>query len=456
MSFPFGRAIAAMILCSLLTSGLILSRRSPARPDLVLWVSADTHAKMYSGRLLNQFQHDTGKSVQLDLITQSALDVRLLSLFMFSAGNAGQIDRSSPDLVEVEIGSIGKYFRPPVREVGFLPLNSYLRKSGWMDRIVKSRFSPWTKDGVIFGVPDDLHPCTLSYRKDLFDQAGVDLSTAGTWDELQSRCLVFQRYWADRGQKRMALGLSSNAPDMLMVLLRQQHVQLVDSDLCVHLTDPRVVHALCWYAQAVAGPGQIAMNVSPTAGQNARELAAGNICGLITPDWMVADLKEYGPDLAGTLRMIPLPRFSPADARTASWGGTMIGITRTCRQPDTAWKLIESLYLDRSALATRQTATAILPPIPEYWQSPVYHQDDPFYGGQKIDEMYITLADELPPTKMTAYTMTAQMHLSIALNQAVARVQSSRSDGPEVDIRADLAMAQQRVERMIQFDGGKN
>jgi ABC-type glycerol-3-phosphate transport system substrate-binding protein len=154
--------------------------------------------------------------------------------------------------------------------------------------------------------------------------------------------------------------------------------------------------------------------------------------------------------------MIPLPGFSADDARTASWGGTMIGITRTCRQPDLAWKLIESLYLDRSALDARQKSTGILPPIPEYWSSPVYHQGDPFYGGQKIDELYISLAGELPAAKMTAYTTTAQNYFTIAMNRAVGRVKASGGVGLEADCQAGLAEAQSRVERMIRFDGGRN
>ena len=34
---------------------------------------------------------------------------------------------------------------------------------------------------MIFGVPHDVHPTTLTYRDDLFRQAGIDLSQAKTW-----------------------------------------------------------------------------------------------------------------------------------------------------------------------------------------------------------------------------------------------------------------------------------
>jgi arabinosaccharide transport system substrate-binding protein len=448
MPFPLGRSVLALILCSAFTGAMLLFRHSPAKNDMVLWVSADTHARMYRSMLAND-------PVQVDLIAPAALDVRLLSQFMF-APDGSKRSGSSPDLVEVEIGSIGKYFRPPVDEVGFLPLNRYLDQSGWRQRIVASRFSPWTKDGIVFGIPNDLHPCTLTYRKDLFDAAAVDLSSVKTWEQLQNAGLRYQQYWAQHGQKRWAMGLSATAPDQLLMMLRQQRLQLLDADLSVHLTDDRVVKTLCWYAQAVAGPRQIGMNLSATPGQTARDLATGEIGAIITPDWMIADLKQFAPDLAGKLRMMPLPRFNASDARTASWGGTMIGITRTCPDPDGAWKVIERLYLDPDALKARQATTGILPPIREYWTAPVYHAPEAFYAGQKIDELFIQLADELPGTTMTAYSISVQTYLSIELNRAVGKARSSGAIGLEEDCRHSLAEAQADVQRMIRFDRGED
>jgi arabinosaccharide transport system substrate-binding protein len=455
MSFPLGRPILAMIVCSVIAGSAMLFRHPQANADLTLWVSAELHARMYrdgSPSLLEEFHSRTGKSVRLDLIAAPALDVRLLSLFMFSQGRVQDTDRSSPDLVELPLESIGKYFRPPVDEIGFLPLNDYLQKSGWMDRIVQSRFAPWSKDGKIFGIPHDLHPCSLTYRKDLFDQAGVDLESAQTWDQLQLFCLQFQQYWKAHNHPRIALGLSTTRADMLMVMLRQQHIELVDENFTLHLTDPKVAATLAWYATAVTGPKQIATDPNPAAGQSAADLATGDICALITPDWMVADLKQYGPTLSGKLHMIPLPKFESADAPTASWGGTMIGITRTCPHPDLAWQLIQTLYLNPAALTPRQQLTGILPPIPAWWSNPIYHQPDPFYANQKVEELYIHLATQLPPAKMTAYTLQAQTFLSIALNRAVAKARSTGDKDLQSACQAWLGDAQSQVQSMIRFN----
>lgn len=443
---------------ALLAGAATLFHTSAPRADLTLWIFSDLHARMYRNpirridgssapSLLQQFQGSTGHSVQADLIAGQAMDVRLMSLFMSSAtGDA------MPDLAEIEIGSVGKFLRPPVNQVGFLPLNDYLKKSGWLGKIVQARFAPWSKGSIIFGVPHDLHPCTLTYRRDLFDQAGVDLESAGTWPELQNRCLRFQHYWQAHGHRRAAVGFSTTSADTLVILLHQRHVNLLDTDLAIHLTDEKTVQTLMWYAQAVAGPRRFGTDFNPAPGQNVRDLVNGDVCAMITPDWEVGELKQYGKEMAGKLHMIALPRFSPDDAATASHGGTMIGITRACHHPDLAWKLIETLYLDPGALQARQQWTGILPPIPQYWSNPAYHQPDPFYGGQKIDELYLSLARELPAQYVTSYTTTAQTLLSVILNRAVARVRDRGGDGLETACRQWLATATADLKDIIAFD----
>jgi arabinosaccharide transport system substrate-binding protein len=190
-----------------------------------------------------------------------------------------------PDVVEIEIASLPRYFRVPADQVGFLPLNDRLATTGlreipspgvpgqagwsarlrsdgriytydpitsrwtpnptrtrpdaWIDRIVRSRFAPWTKGGLIFGVPHDVHPVTLTYRHDLFTEAGVDLPAASTWPQFQDACLAFQRYWRSRGYKsRHAMELPLVSAENVIIMLLQRGVNVVDSDDRIHVRDP--------------------------------------------------------------------------------------------------------------------------------------------------------------------------------------------------------------------------
>jgi arabinosaccharide transport system substrate-binding protein len=462
MSFPLGKAVAAMICLAVLVSPAVLFRPSPRHADLRMWVFAEPHARMYRGNpdapaspndptLCDRFTARTRKTASIEVVATQALDVRLLSLFM-----SGQNSPETPDLAEIEINSVGKYLRPPAKDVGFLPLNGYLEKSGWINRILPSRLAPWSKDGLIFGVPHDLHPSTITYRKDLFEEAGVELDSVKTWPEFQERALKFQQYWAAHGYpRRLAIGLSTTLSDNLVTLLQQRHINIVDPDLSVHMLDPKVLSTLVWYAQAVAGPRKIGTDLNTAPGQYVRDIATGEICGIVTPDWMVGYLKLYAPDaLYGRVRMIPIPRFDADDAPTSTWGGTMLGITKHCKNPDLAWKLIETLYLDREALHVQQqqTSSSILPPIPEYWSDPFYQQPDAFYGGQRINQLYLSLAAELPRRYVTPYTTMAHMVLAVVVSDAVSYVNHHGSDGLEAACRQWLTVADHDVRETIEFD----
>lgn len=494
MQFPLGKPILAMLVLAVLSGSAVLFRAPTPHADLTLWVFADSHRDEYA-HLLPGFERMTGRSVRLDLVTINALNVRLASLFM-SPGTA----RELPDAAEIEISSIGRYFRPPVGQIGFLPLNSYLENSGfrefdsldapgkkgwnarftqdgriytfdgsrwianpgrkrpdaWIDRISHNRLATWSKDGVIFGVPHDVHPVTITYRADLFREAGVDLESARTWQEFQDRCLQFQQYWRGRGLRyRHAMKLSqSNCEDFFQMVL-QQHLDVFDARGRVTINDPRVARTLAFYAQLVAGPRRIG---APSVGSSqlwAQDLSSGNLCAMFTPDWQAEDVRRFAGDCAGKLRMMALPRFSPADARTSTWGGTMIGIPRACKHPDDAWKLIETLYFSPAGLRARAASARILPPLPEEWSRPAYHRPDPFFGGQDVMGLYADLADEIPPHSVNPATPMALAILSLEINRAVGYVETRGADGLEQACQEWLDRAAEELHwriRQARFD----
>lgn len=487
MQFQLGKPIGVMLILGAMSGTGLLLRRGEPRADLTLWVFAESHRAEYR-RLLPAFRRSTGKTVRLDLVTFNALNVRLASLFM-SPNTADEL----PDAAEIEINSIGRYFRPPVKQIGFLPLNQYLENSGfreidsltapgkkgwnarftgddriytfdgsrwvynpdrtrpdaWIDRISRNRFTPWSKDGVIFGVPHDVHPVTISYRADLFREAGIDLGSARTWDEFQDKCLRFQQYWRGEGLRyRHAMKLSQSNPEDLFQMILQQHLDVFDAHGKVTINDPRVARTLAFYAQLVAGPRKIGAPSSSNTELWARDLENGNLCAMFTPDWEADEVRRYAPGCAGRLRMMPLPRFGPGDARTSTWGGTMIGIPRAAKHPDDAWKLIEALYLSPAGLKAR-AEESILPPLPEQWDSPAFHRPDPFFGGQDVMGLYADLADEIPPHYVTPATPLALAVLSVQMNRAVEYVQNRGADGLEHQCQVWLDRAASEIQKRI-------
>ncbi len=439
MSFPLGRPVLVLAIVAVATGVALLARRPRPAADLTVWTftPADAAADRAAA---DAFARGTGHTARVDLVAAAAIDVRLESLFM--AGPRPAAGAAGPDVVELEVGSVGKFLRRPPADVGLLPLDGYLRGGGWADRLLPGRAAAYSLGGRTFGLPLDVHPVVLVYRRDL-----IDLSTVDTWPAVQARCLAYRKSHAGRA----AMGLSGTSPDTLLVMLEQRHVELVDAADVPHLTDPVVAETVCWYARAAAGPDQIGTAVNPAPGGAAADLAAGDVAALVLADWAVADLERSEPSLAGRVAMVPLPRFGPADARTASWGGTMAGIPRSCPRPDLAWRWVEAAYL--ADPVGRYRATGVLPPLPAAWADPAFHRPDPFFAGQRVAELYVRLAPELPPRQVTAYTTTAQNLLAYVLDRAVSRVRSGGSGRDlEPAVRGWLADRQAQLQRLVDFD----
>lgn len=494
---PLGKPVIVVIAIALITGITVLMQPRPQHADLEFWVFADSHAKTFRP-ILPSFEQHEGKSVRLSLIANRALSLRLFSMFLSKS-----MSREVPDAAEIEIGSVGRFFRPPPDQVGFLPLNDLLRTTGareiadvsapglrgwnarlrgttriwthdgtawvenpartqpdmWMDRIVASRFAPWTKAGVIFGVPHDVHPLTIAYREDLFREAGVDLAACATWIEFHAACLRFQQYWRGRGfPHRHAIELQEASPETLVLMLLQRGINAVDDSDRIHLADPKVAETVAFYAGLVAGPRKIGSEAAGGMGVFAKDVEAGNLCALLMPDWRVRYVREFAPGIAGKLRMMPLPRFDPGDPPTSTWGGTMVGIPRAARDPEASWRLIEHLYFSEEGLNARLTQTNILPPLMEQWTHPAFTEADPYFGGQKVFALYAELATQVPRRLVTPMTSISAQKLSVVLNRAVDQMRRRGGEGLEAACREWLVAEARDLENRMRhrrFDDGE-
>jgi arabinosaccharide transport system substrate-binding protein len=177
------------------------------------------------------------------------------------------------------------------------------------------------------------------------------------------------------------------------------------------------------------------------------------VAALATPDWRIASLREYGPELAGKLRMMPLPRFDlDRDAPTSTWGGTMIGIPRQVRDPEAAWQLLKFFYLSPQGLEARRHFTSILPAVPSDWDNPAYQEPDPYFGGQKVDALFVELARQVPARFVTPYTVLAQGELGAVLAQAIDFFDRHGNKGLEPTCAGWLSSAAGTLRQQAMFE----
>ncbi len=424
----------------------------------MVWTFSASHAESLmapvspGGRsLIDRIEEQTGVSIDVELMTPNTLDLRLMTLL-----RAGDHRETLPDVVHLEILSAAKYLEPDGGGIGLLPLDDHLARSGLLERLMPSRLASWSRGGRVYGIPLGVHPVTLTWRRDLFEAAGLDPAACRSWDELADVLRRYCAYWEAHGRPGVrALELSRTRSDHITLMLQQRGVALVDDEGRPNLRDPHIAPTVAFHAELLAGDTPVAIPTSEGHGRFAGDLVRGDVAMIWTPDWRIEPLESAAPELAGKLAMMPLPPFEPGDARTAPWGGSMLAIPRGVADPDAAFALAERLAASDDALAARRRDAYVVPAL----RNPMMYVrgagTSPLYGEQPIRRLYAELAAEAGPERVTPLSLAAAAHLAaIVSRSAEARQSGLRGEALEAQINHWLADAQADLLRRARFASG--
>jgi arabinosaccharide transport system substrate-binding protein len=434
-SFPYGQAALSMLVLALVSGFWLAAQPSPPKTaDLTYWTFARTHYLAYQ-QALPAFEAEHHVKIDLQLVSGDAVTTRLQAAFW--------ADLDVPDLVEVEISRAGSFFRGPLNDVGFLDLTDRIHQSGLWDRMVRARFAPYISRGHIFGLPHDVHPVQIAYRRDIFEKEGVDVRQIRTWDDFIriGRKLTIPN-------RRYMMELNDNDASSLEPLLFQRGGGYFDpAGRCI-FDNEVAVRTVRWYVPLVAGPSKIGNNLG--SGQIlTKAVEDGYLLCLLCPDWRSKVLEADIPRMAGKMALMPLPAVTPGGIRTSTWGGTMLGITKHCRNPDMAWQLAMHFYLDKPQLAQRFRDTNILPAVRDAWDQPAFREPRAYWSDQPLGLLYAHLAPDVPFQYTSPLIVTAKAKLAEALVACVQQYNRTGDAGFEGYVRARLKQSADEVRAMI-------
>jgi arabinosaccharide transport system substrate-binding protein len=439
-SFPFGLAALSILVLSLLSGAYLLAHPTPKNTaDLTFWVFAKPHHDAYVKALPAFLKEHPGVRVDIQLVNNNGLAQRLQAAF--------QADLDVPDMVEIEISSAGSFFRGPLENVGFWDITDRLRQDGLFEKMVRARFAPYTSRGRIFGLPHDVHPVMLAYNRELMEQAGVYPSQIETWDDF----IAAARKVTVPG-KRYMIEMSDSGRDQLEVCLFQRGGNYFNESGDVVFDNEAGVETMKWYVPLVASRSKtkIANNLSSSYGTViAKGIQDGYFVSLIAPDWRTKGVEnDIGP-MSGKMALMPFPAVKKGGPRTSTWGGTMLGITKACRDKELAWALAKHLYLNERDLAERFADTNILPPVPDAWKQPAINAPRPYWSGQRLGREYADLAPQVPYQYTSPFVVTAKSKLDQALNDCVSFYNANGDAGFDAFVRARLKRSADEVRKQI-------
>ncbi len=446
--FPFGKAALSILLLTLLSGLWLVAQPAPHKTaTLTYWTFAKPHYESYQRALPAFEKAHPGVTVDLELVSNTALAQRLQAALLANV--------DVPDLCEVEISQAGSLFRGPQKDIGFTDLTDRLNATdaqhpvSLYSQMVQARFSPYTSRGRIYGLPHDVHPIQIAYRRDLFAKLGIDPNKMKTWDEFSA---VGRRVTVP-GKRYMIQFSDSDAGLGLEVCLFQRGGGYFDpSGRCI-MDNEAAVQAMHWYVPQVAGPHPIGKDIGGVSSQLLTQAVSnGYLLCMLCPDWRLKGIQDDMPRLAGKMALMDLPSVEPGGPTTSTWGGTMVGITKHSKNQELAWELAKYFYTDPAQLDDRYRNLGIIPPFKGAWNLPVFREPNSYWSGQRTGERYIALAPQVPYQYTSPAIVTAKNKLSEAMVSCIQYYNAHGEDGFEPYIHVRLKRSADEVRALLSRD----
>jgi len=415
--------IAVILLLSLGSTITLLFIGDHDKEEMDFWMFSNSLRRSYDpvAEEWNAAHPGTRFDINITVLSLRPLERRLLSGFVS--------DTPVPDLAEVEVTTAGRFFAGPLDAVGWLDLTDRIEEEGLLESMNTPSFSPWTDRGRIFGLPHDIHPVLLAYRADLAEEAGIDVSEIETWDDFERIMRPLQKDEDGDGYPdRYLLNIwDAGTPGGLEVLIRQAGGEYFSADGEVQIASPENAMVLARVVTWVAGPNRIA-TLAPNFSAEGNEMYLnGEVLTQFMPDWLSGVWKRDMPGLAGKFKLMPLPAWKPGGLRTSVRGGTMAGIPKDADEPEKAWEFIKKLYTSVEVAEALFENSGTISPTKAHWDLPMYQEEDPFFSGQRVGQLYLEQAPHVPLRVSSPYH-------SMASNEVVNALIRTRRWAEEKDV----------------------
>ncbi|MFC9466629.1 ABC transporter substrate-binding protein [Streptomyces coelicoflavus] len=233
----------------------------------------------------------------------------------------------------------------------------------------------------VYAAPVDTGPMALFYNKKVFDS--LDLEPPTTWAEYEAAAEKIHK----SDPKRY---VSAPYLDYDYAGLAWQTGASwfgTEGDAWQVTMDSAANKKVAGYWQRLADKGLI--SDAPMYDQAwYTGLGNGDIATVVGAVWQAGVIKGGAKSGSGQWAVAPLPQWSKGDQQVGNAGGSSTAVLKGCESPEAAWEFAHWLSTDREAFGDLVDKAALYPAAKDLLDLPQLKAADPYFGGQKIYDVF--------------------------------------------------------------------
>ena len=242
-----------------------------------------------------------------------------------------------------------------------------------------------TGDGEkLIAIPIDAGPTAMYYRADLFEAAGLPSEPEEVAELMSDWDGALEA--AKQMKEKTGVCMFDFTKNLFLMMISQQEEGLINkNDEFIGDQDhiKEAFYKAAEFSDYVFGMPDM-YGTEWGAAMNNGDVAA--YCGAV---WTLEMLKNTAPDTAGQWRFTRMP------GGPANNGGSCMGIPVTSEHPEEAFEVILWLQNAQNQLIALETES-LFPTNLEAVDSPEVVKEDEFFGGQKINEIFVDAVKNVP------------------------------------------------------------
>jgi lactose/L-arabinose transport system substrate-binding protein len=316
----------------------------------------------------------------------------------------------APDVSQLQNAEVMRY-----AVTGRLADLTPLAKKYW-DAFPESVWKDCTHEGKVYGIPWDLGPCAVFYKRDLFAKYGIEPNAIETWDDyIAAGERILQ---LSGGKTHMLIHPTSYQEIMFEMLLRQGNGQIFDEQGRVAVNSPIALHVLSIMRRFI--DTGISSNTGYWTQPFFASFSKESVATYPMAVWFGGMVRDYAPSGTGHWGVFPLPAQERGGLRISSFGGSVLVIPEQCPNKDAAIAFVEFMLCREDTQLLHYKNFDLFPALTTVYDNPFFDEPVEYFAGQPVRRLFTRDVEKIPPMNRTQDWIETGLYLRQALGKWAA------------------------------------